>query len=250
MHPLFLLEEEIMRRTKIISMAVSLVLVFSCTAYAAGINAPGGVKARGISQTQITITWKSVKTADRYIVYVYDANTDKYKVLAKVTGLSYTHKGLKPSTKKAYRVSAARGKSESAKSAKAVGTTHMSDTDKLLAVAKRKVGSKYKWGASGPSSFDCSGFIYYCFREAGVGRTKVKRSTALGEYNQLKKYKVGSKRAGDIIFFSSNGKQSGINHAGIYAGNGYIIHAANSDRGVCVSKMIYMPKAYAVVRNI
>ena len=60
--------------------------------------------------------------------------------------------------------------------------------------------------------------------------------TSAGLSQSLKKYKVGSsikslKRAkpGDILLFKSGGRYS---HAGIYSGNGKLIHAANARKGV------------------
>ncbi|MGL5506954.1 MAG: SH3 domain-containing protein, partial [Paraclostridium sp.] len=36
--------------------------------------------------------------------------------------------------------------------------------DKAIDIAKSKLGHPYVWGAEGPKSFDCSGFIYYIFK--------------------------------------------------------------------------------------
>ena len=35
----------------------------------------------------------------------------------------------------------------------------------LISVASSKLGSPYVWGAKGPSSFDCSGFVYWCLKQ-------------------------------------------------------------------------------------
>ena len=42
---------------------------------------------------------------------------------------------------------------------------------------------------------------------------------------------------GDLVFFSNNGRSSGIFHIGIYIGDGEFVHAANSRKGVIVSDM-------------
>jgi len=42
---------------------------------------------------------------------------------------------------------------------------------------------------------------------------------------------------GDLVFYSSGG---GIDHVAIYIGNGQIIHAANSRRGIIISPWNYM----------
>ncbi|MCD8028763.1 MAG: NlpC/P60 family protein [Erysipelotrichaceae bacterium] len=73
--------------------------------------------------------------------------------------------------------------------------------NKIVTVAKSKLGCRYWWGKSGPDYFDCSGFVYYCLKQAGVS---VSRLTASGyassssfttiSYSQL--------QAGDLITFS------------------------------------------------
>lgn len=102
--------------------------------------------------------------------------------------------------------------------------------DKLIKVAKSKRGCPYSYGSAGPGRFDCSGFVAYCMKKAGI---KFSRGTA-ASYNK-RGYNVGRniKKAqrGDIILYSYGG---GIIHCGIYLGNKKVIHAIS--RGVSITR--------------
>lgn len=91
----------------------------------------------------------------------------------------------------------------------------------LISVAKSKLGCPYVWGAKGPNSFDCSGFVYWCLNQVGVrqsyitssGWRNVGRYTRVGSYSDL--------RAGDIIVVSG--------HVGIVAEGGTIVDASSGN---------------------
>ncbi|EHM00253.1 hydrolase [Lentilactobacillus parafarraginis] len=95
----------------------------------------------------------------------------------------------------------------------------------LYTVAKQNLGKPYVWGATGPSSFDCSGFTSYVYKKgAGV---KLPR-TAQAQYNAEKKVSYSNLQKGDLVFFG--GSTSSISHVGMYIGNGKMVDAQN--RGV------------------
>ncbi|MCR8850534.1 LysM peptidoglycan-binding domain-containing protein [Rossellomorea sp. SC111] len=102
-------------------------------------------------------------------------------------------------------------------------------TSNVVDIAKKYVGTPYAWGGTSPSGFDCSGFIYYVFNQAGQS---IARTNTEGYYS--KSHFVSSPKAGDLVFFENTYK-AGISHMGIYVGNGEFIHA--SDSGVVVSKL-------------
>ena len=97
----------------------------------------------------------------------------------------------------------------------------------FLEVAANQLGDPYVAGAVGPSSFDCSGLVYYCLKEAGSSRG---RYNAAG-YSQVDDWeKISSMsdlQIGDVLFFSTNGKAVG--HTGIYVGGGEMIDASSSN---------------------
>lgn len=89
---------------------------------------------------------------------------------------------------------------------------------KAVKVAASKKGSPYRWGATGPRSFDCSGLALYSFKKAG---RKLPR-TAQQQYNRTKHISPSGRRRGDLVFFHI-GRY--VYHVGIYAGHGKIWHA-------------------------
>ena len=95
----------------------------------------------------------------------------------------------------------------------------------LYSVAKQNLGKPYVWGATGPSSFDCSGFTSYVYKKgAGVSIPR----TAQAQYNAEKKVSYSNLEKGDLVFFG--GSAVSISHVGLYVGNGKMIDAQN--RGV------------------
>ena len=101
----------------------------------------------------------------------------------------------------------------------APATNHSTDT--LIQVAKSVLGTKYVWGGTAPGGFDCSGFIYYAFKQSGMD---ISRTSADGYYNRS--YYVNKPQIGDLVFFENTYKR-GISHMGIYVGNNQFIHADN-----------------------
>lgn len=99
----------------------------------------------------------------------------------------------------------------------------------VINTAKKLIGTKYAWGGSSPSGFDCSGFIYYVFKQAGHG---ISRTSAEGYYNRS--YYTNKPQPGDLVFFKNTYKK-GISHLGVYLGGGQFIHAGNN--GVEVSSL-------------
>lgn len=94
----------------------------------------------------------------------------------------------------------------------------------VVETAMNYIGSSYVYGASGPSSFDCSGFTSYIYAQHGVSLNR----TAAGQYSNGVAVSRDQLQPGDLVMFG----KSGINHVGIYIGGGQIVHAANPSRGV------------------
>lgn len=94
----------------------------------------------------------------------------------------------------------------------------------VVETAKSYIGSSYVYGASGPSSFDCSGFTSYIYKQYGVSLNR----TAAGQYSNGTAVSKDELQPGDLVMFG----KSGINHVGIYIGGGQMVHAANPSRGV------------------
>lgn len=104
------------------------------------------------------------------------------------------------------------------------------DVDTLISTAKSMEGVGYKWAGTSPSGFDCSGFIYYVYKEAGMD---IGRQSTDGFYNDS--YYIDNPQEGDLVFFKNTYK-SGISHMGVYLGDGKFIHASTS-KGVTISSV-------------
>ena len=105
-------------------------------------------------------------------------------------------------------------------SSSAVATTGSAVVEKATAY----LGSKYVYGGTSPSGFDCSGFTYYIYKQFGITLNR----TAAAQYSNGVPVARSDLQLGDLIMFG----KSGINHVGIYIGGGKIVHAANPSRGV------------------
>ncbi|MBA4865227.1 C40 family peptidase [Streptomyces sp. PSKA54] len=113
--------------------------------------------------------------------------------------------------------------------------------NKALKIAASKKGSPYRWGATGPRRFDCSGLTLYSFKKAGK---KLPR-TAAQQYNKTHHLSAKQARPGDLVFFHS-GKY--VYHVGIYAGKGRIWHSPKSGDVVRLQKIWTKSVWYGRVR--
>ncbi len=88
----------------------------------------------------------------------------------------------------------------------------------MTAAIDERLGARYVWGATGPSAFDCSGFVWSIFKSAGVefergsARTLWSRFTAPAPADQ---YKFGT-----LVFFSN------LAHVGLVADEHGFYHAS------------------------
>lgn len=117
---------------------------------------------------------------------------------------------------------------------------------KLEELIAKEMGKPYKWGGTGPNSYDCSGLAYSLFGKLGISLPRVASSQAkTGTYVPRQDLTYG-----DLVFFARNGKT--INHVGIYVGNGEFVHAPQA--GDVVKKTAftsgYYEKGYYTARRV
>lgn len=93
--------------------------------------------------------------------------------------------------------------------------------DTAIAAAKSYLGVPYVWGGESYGGVDCSGLTMLAWESAGVDLPHLSRA----QYSYGTHVPIGSMEAGDLIFWSSNGTQSGIYHVAIYLGGGQMIEA-------------------------
>ncbi|MGB9378192.1 MAG: NlpC/P60 family protein [Mycobacteriales bacterium] len=106
----------------------------------------------------------------------------------------------------------------------------------VMTEAARHNGQPYVYGAAGPSSFDCSGYTQYVYRQFG----RILPRTTAQQYAAVHHIPKSYAAQGDLIFFGST--PSGIYHMGIYAGGGYIWHSPSN--GQTVKKQLIWTSAY------
>lgn len=118
------------------------------------------------------------------------------------------------------------------------GGSYATKAAKVLAFARAQIGKPYVWGASGPSSYDCSGLTQAAWREAGVQLPR----TTWEQVEAGTRVSTGDLLPGDLVFFYDD-----ISHVGIYIGDGMMIHAPKPGANVREESIYYMP-IYGSVR--
>ncbi|MBR5535362.1 MAG: SH3 domain-containing protein [Clostridia bacterium] len=118
----------------------------------------------------------------------------------------------------------------------------------IIAEAKNYMGRPYVWAASGPDSFDCSGFTMYIMNLFGISLPHQSGQ----QYNYGKSVEKTNLVAGDLVFFKSP-NTSGVAHVGIYIGDGNFIHASSGRaKSVTISSLgaNYYTKHYLGARRV
>jgi len=117
---------------------------------------------------------------------------------------------------------------------------------KLAKLLAQEMGKPYKWGGTGPDSYDCSGLVYSIYGKLGISLPRVARDQAkIGTYISKEKLEYG-----DLVFFARDGKN--IHHVGIYVGDGMMVHSPQT--GDVVKKITimsgYYERCYYTARRI
>lgn len=103
-------------------------------------------------------------------------------------------------------------------------------TNIVLARAHKGLGTPYHFGGTTPGGFDCSGFVQWAYKGAGIKLPRTAQEQSLAGYKIRDKSQL---RAGDIVAF----RRRGGYHTGIYIGNGKFIHAPRRNQTVRVESM-------------
>ncbi len=100
--------------------------------------------------------------------------------------------------------------------------------------ALSQLGDAYRWGASGPDTFDCSGLTSAAYRAAGVAIPRVSRA----QWGAGQHVEVANLVPGDLVFFADNpADPATIHHVGMYIGNGLMVHAPHTGDVVRVASV-------------
>lgn len=103
-------------------------------------------------------------------------------------------------------------------------TGTMGSVDRFISAAQSKIGCRYSKGGKGPDKFDCSGFVYWCLRQAGVNQKYLTSSGWRSVSGYTKVASLSSLQRGDIIVFRG--------HVGIAMGDGTMIDASSGNSRV------------------
>ncbi len=117
----------------------------------------------------------------------------------------------------------------------------------VVTYARQFLGKPYRSGGNGPNSFDCSGLVKYVYGHYGISTPR--SSSSFSSYGTT--VSLSEAQPGDIMCYRTGGNGGGISHVGIYAGNGELIHASTSRRGVTTDSIYdsyYSSRLVKVVR--
>jgi len=124
--------------------------------------------------------------------------------------------------------SAPEGEGEPAKPQFGVPTARLGFIERsMLTAIEERLGTPYRMGAEGPNRYDCSGFVWSVFQQAGVTFERSSVRTFWQEFappTEDEKYKFGT-----LVFFNN------LHHVGIVADENGFYHASTS-RGVVYSR--------------
>lgn len=173
---------------------------------------------------------KCGKVLDCDFLNVRDTNSTKGKVVEKIYKDDYVE--ILKSENGWYKVSTESGKVGWVSSTYiTIPGESSAKAEAAIKVAKQQLGKPYSWGATGPSSFDCSGLMYYSYQKGA----NIKLPRTSREQSKFgKKVSKSELKPGDLVFF---GKGSSVSHVGMYLGNDQYIHSPQTGDVVKISKL-------------
>jgi cell wall-associated NlpC family hydrolase len=110
-----------------------------------------------------------------------------------------------------------------ASSSSALGAGDGSAGAQVVTAASKYLGVPYAWGGTDPASgLDCSGLVQRVYKDQGIDlpRTSAQQATSGRPVANF-----AEARPGDLVFFDNSSSRAGIDHVGIYIGDGKMIAA-------------------------
>ncbi len=112
---------------------------------------------------------------------------------------------------------------------------------RVLHIAASKKGTPYRYGATGPRAFDCSGYTRWVFRKVGRHLPRTSRAQA----RHARPVSRSQRRKGDLVFFRSGGR---VYHVAIYAGKNRIWHSPRPGQSVHRARLWTRTVSYGRIR--
>jgi cell wall-associated NlpC family hydrolase len=107
-------------------------------------------------------------------------------------------------------------------------------------IALRYLGVPYVWGGASPSGFDCSGLVMYVYAQIGISLPHF----AAAQFAEGTPVARSDLQPGDLVFFD------GLNHVGIYIGDGQFVHAPETGDVVKITALSDFGNAYVGARRL
>jgi cell wall-associated NlpC family hydrolase len=98
--------------------------------------------------------------------------------------------------------------------------------DEIAVRAISLVGMPYRYGGADLDGFDCSGLVYFIYRDLGfdVPRTAADQQRASASVDRRKL------KPGDLVFFRTRGRH--VSHVGVYVGEDRFVHAPQTGKSI------------------
>lgn len=117
-----------------------------------------------------------------------------------------------------------------------LGTGTTTSGEQAVAIAKKYLGVKYRWGGTDPrTGLDCSGLTQLVYGQLGVNLPRVSGDQARAG---TKVDTLSRAKQGDLVFFGSP-----VHHVGIYLGDGMMLDAPRTGKPVQIRKVYETPSA-------
>lgn len=124
-------------------------------------------------------------------------------------------------------------------------SSYVSLAGQLVDYAMDFLGTRYVWGGTTPSGFDCSGYTRYVFRSFGYS---LDRTAGQQLSNGVS---VSNLQVGDLVFFTRTyATSAAASHVGIYIGNNQFIHAAQGGVKITSLSDAYYASRYVGARRV
>lgn len=114
-----------------------------------------------------------------------------------------------------------------------------------------QIGKPYRWGGTSPrTGFDCSGLIYYAYKDL-VNIRIPRTANEMYHLRDASSVDRGELESGDLVFFRTQGRGT-ADHVGVYVGNGKFIQSPRSGRDIQITSLSedYWQRHYVGARRV